>query len=83
MQFINHQDIGSRQLYQLIHQGRIKLAGNQKLKIYGCLDCSSGKRMLKKHRIFFATEQSAKEQGYRPCGHCMKDAYKKWRHDII
>jgi len=47
------------------------LAGNRKLKIYGTLDCYSGKRMKKKNRVFFLTELDALQCSYRPCKICM------------
>lgn len=60
------------------------LGGHRKLKIYGRLDCPSAKRYIAKgqyvqYRVFFADEATAIAAGYRPCGVCMKDAYKKWK----
>lgn len=66
-------------LTSLIRQGRVKWAGNSNLKIYGTLRCASGKRMKKSHRVFFATETEAIANSYRPCGHCLRDKYKKWK----
>lgn len=57
--------------------------GNMKLKIFGTLHCSSGKRMKKENRVFFQTSSDAIEYGYRPCGNCMKKAYKNWKNEII
>jgi methylphosphotriester-DNA--protein-cysteine methyltransferase len=56
-------------------------------KIYGRLDCPSALRAIAKggyvsHRVFFATEQDAIECGYRPCGNCMKDKYRRWKETI-
>jgi methylphosphotriester-DNA--protein-cysteine methyltransferase len=82
---ILHSDLGdgifkrSRQLKVLIDKGEIQLAGNRKLKIYGTLNCSSGKRMKADNRVFFKSETEAKEMGYRPCGHCMRLAYMQWK----
>ena len=61
-----------------------KLGGHRKLKIYGRLDCPSALRYIAKghyieHRVFFADEEAAIAAGYRPCGVCMKEAYKKWK----
>ena len=59
--------------------------GNGRLRIYGRLDCGSARRALaagevyRKHRVFFADEQTAIAAGYRPCGHCMRAEYKNWR----
>ena len=61
----------------------ICFAGNRKLGIYGKLNCSSGKRMKKGNRIFFRTEKEARENGFRPCGNCMKKEYKRWKYEII
>jgi hypothetical protein len=59
------------------------LGGNRKLKIYGRLDCPSAIRALPrgyaKRRVFFADEAAAIAAGYRPCGTCMRDAYKQWK----
>lgn len=60
------------------------IAGNKRLKIYGRLDCPSALRHIKngyyiKNRVFFENEQIAIEAGYRPCGICMKNEYKKWK----
>jgi hypothetical protein len=82
---ILHTDMGktafarTRQLKKLLDSGSIKLAGNRKLKIYGILNCSSGKRIKIENRLFFESETEAISAGYRPCGHCMKEAYQKWK----
>ena len=74
-----HNEIDAFGLKNLIHQGLINLGGNQKLKIYGDLHCSTSKRMKKENRIFFYSEQEAEMLGYRPCGHCMNKKYKIWK----
>jgi hypothetical protein len=82
---INHIDLDanpelrSRKVRSLIRNGRVKLGGNRRLKIYGMLSCSSGKRMKAENRVFFETEQEAINAGYRPCGHCMKGKYTRWK----
>lgn len=82
---ISHTDLGStllgrsRQLKQLLNKGSILLAGNRKLKIYGTLNCTSGRRMKPDNRVFFTNEQEALVCGYRPCGHCRRQAYQKWK----
>lgn len=58
-------------------------AGNRKLKIYGTLQCDSGKRMKWAKRVFFTSEKEAIEKGYRSCGHCMKVAYNNWKNGIV
>ena len=60
------------------------LGGHKKLKIYGRLDCPSALRYIEKgqyvkQRVFFADEETAIAAGYRPCGVCMKEQYKKWK----
>jgi len=66
-------------LHRLIREGKILFAGNQKLKIFGKLSCSSGKRMKKTNRIFFHSAEEARSLGYRPCGHCMRKEYISWK----
>lgn len=76
---IAHSELSASQLFKKIKENAIHYGGNRKLKIYGTLGCRSGKRMHRKHRVFFETEQQAVESGYRPCGHCMRAAYLKWK----
>ena len=82
---IYHNDIGisafgiKRKIKELVDQNLITLGGNRKLKIYGTLSCTSGKRMKMVNRVFFASEPEAIENGFRPCGHCMKQKYNKWK----
>lgn len=46
-------------------------AGWRTGKIFGRLDCASGKRLLKpENRVFFATLEDAVLEGYRPCQKC-------------
>ena len=47
-----------------------KYAGWKKGKIFGRLDCKSGKRMKKENRVFFLSWQDAINAGYRPCKNC-------------
>ncbi len=72
-------EVGRKQLRKLIRQNKIGLGGNRKLKIYGSLQCSSGKRMLRENRVFFQSETEAIAHGFRPCGHCLKDKYLQWK----
>ena len=69
----------SRRLKGLIDEGAIQFAGNRKLKIYGTLRCSSGKRMKAENRVFFKSAEEATSEGYRPCGHCMRAEYLRWK----
>jgi len=61
------------------------LGGHRKLKIYGRLDCPSALRYIAKgqyvqHRVFFKDEETAIAAGYRPCGICMKESYRRWKN---
>jgi hypothetical protein len=77
---LGHSDFAQkRNLVTLIKSGKITLGGYIKTKIYGTLNCKSGKRMKVANRIFFADEQEAINAGYRPCAHCMPEAYKRWK----
>ena len=82
---IKHAEIGlpsfetSRKLKTLIDQHLICFGGNIKLKIYGTLQCASGRRMKMQNRVFFSSEEKASLEGFRPCGHCMKTAYQEWK----
>jgi methylphosphotriester-DNA--protein-cysteine methyltransferase len=75
---IHHLEINDLYLRSKIKQKIICFGGNRKLKIYGTLQCKSGKRMKRENRVFFASEKEAVKNGFRPCGHCMKIEYKKW-----
>ncbi|MBI1782271.1 MAG: metal-binding protein [Sphingobacteriales bacterium] len=77
---IRHNDINRQELHKQLRQKKIQLGGNTRLKIYGTLHCKSGKRMKKENRVFFSSEKEAISNGYRPCGHCMKQAYLKWKN---
>lgn len=79
---IRHIEISDEELRKEIRNGSICLGGNAKLKIYGKLECASGTRMKKENRVFFASEKEAIQLGYRPCGHCLKRDYKKWKKDL-
>ncbi|MEL7046644.1 MAG: Ada metal-binding domain-containing protein [Pseudomonadota bacterium] len=74
-----HHSMDEATLASKIAARKISLAGNERLKIYGSLDCKSGKRMKRENRVFFTDEQEAVALGYRPCGNCMKTAYQQWR----
>lgn len=71
---------GKRQLYLLLRTGDIQFAGNKKFKIYGLLNCKSGKRMRTGNRVFFRTETEALTYGYRPCARCMPLRYLNWKN---
>ncbi|MCT2564118.1 Ada metal-binding domain-containing protein [Chryseobacterium herbae] len=75
-----HTEISDIDLRRKIRHKEINFAGNRKLKIYGLLTCSSGKKMKRENRIFFISEKDALENKYRPCGHCMKEEYQLWKN---
>jgi len=80
---IRHSDISDSDLRSKVKQLKIIFGGNIKLKIYGTLSCKSGKKMKQENRVFFSSEKVAIANGFRPCGHCMKQKYEKWKNDII
>jgi len=80
---MQHDQIKKHELAKQIKNGNITLAGNSNLKIYGTLQCRSGKRMQKKSRVFFKNKTEAMKLGYRPCGHCMRKAHRKWKSSLI
>ncbi|MEP2669027.1 MAG: Ada metal-binding domain-containing protein [Cyclobacteriaceae bacterium] len=75
---MRHSDITKSELTLQIKSGAITHAGNARLKINGSLNCSSGKRMHQRNRVFFANEKEAIQSGYRPCGNCMSAAFREW-----
>ncbi len=83
VRMILHKEIGNTGLRKKIRQKEICFGGNLKLKIYGTLKCRSGKRMKRENRVFFLSENEAKNHGYRPCGHCMRSEYKKWKNGFV
>ncbi|MFJ6987272.1 MULTISPECIES: Ada metal-binding domain-containing protein [unclassified Streptomyces] len=58
--------------------------GHRGARIYGRLDCPTALRALARggyarHRVFFADEATALAAGFRPCGACCPDRYRRWR----
>lgn len=80
---IKHADISYSDLRTKIRARKISYGGNQNLKIYGLLNCKSGKRMKRENRIFFTSEKAAIKNNFRPCGHCMRAEYKAWKNRIV
>ena len=78
-----HVDLADNELLILIKHQDIRYGGNAKLKIYGTLNCKSGKRMKRENRVFFGSVGEARERGYRPCGNCLKGDYHKWKDGFI
>jgi methylphosphotriester-DNA--protein-cysteine methyltransferase len=80
---LHHTNILPSVLRSKIKNKQILFAGNSKLKIYGLLNCKSGKRMKKQNRLFFVSESEAIQEGFRPCAHCMNIKYKLWKNELI
>lgn len=80
---IAHLSLTVSTLHGHIRRKEICWAGNRRLKIYGRLQCRSGKKIDPRHRVFFASEQEAIASGYRPCGHCLQKQYKTWKNEFI
>ena len=78
-----HGDINDKHVRNQIRKRIILFAGNSQLKIYGQLNCSSGKRLKKENRVFFVSAKEAIKHGFRPCAYCMRNDYKKWKNDFI
>lgn len=77
---LQHSQLSDPELRSKIRKQEIRLGGNKKLKIYGLLNCTSGKRMKRENRVFFTDEQEALYHRFRPCGHCMKEEYQQWKY---
>jgi methylphosphotriester-DNA--protein-cysteine methyltransferase len=80
---IYHSDISDTELRKRIREKTIHFGGNRKLKIYGLLHCKTGKRMKRENRVFFSSMAEATTHHYRPCGNCMRGAYKKWKDGSV
>ena len=86
---IKHSELGEtaasrrNNLRSRIKSGEINFAGNLNLKIFGRLNCTSGKRMKTENRVFFKSKAEAEKAGFRPCGHCMREEYKNWKGGSI
>jgi methylphosphotriester-DNA--protein-cysteine methyltransferase len=79
LKMIAHANVSERDLIRLIRGNSIVLGGNKRLKIYGTLRCSSGKRMKRENRVFFSSEQEAIQHGFRPCKKCLDRKVSKKR----
>ncbi|WP_206610861.1 Ada metal-binding domain-containing protein [Leptospira stimsonii] len=80
---ILHIQIDEKLLRKEIRNLNIQYGGNLRLKIYGKLHCSSGKKMKKENRVFFTSRKNAEQNGFRPCGHCMKEEYRIWKNQFF
>lgn len=80
VKMIWHSEISAGDVRSKIRQQKITFGGNTRLNIYGTLNCKSGKKIKVQNRIFFSSEKEALSKGFRPCGHCMKQKYQKWKN---
>lgn len=78
---IKHAELSKCQIFQKIKSKQIMFAGNVKLKIYGILNCKSGKRIKVENRVFFINKHEAHNEGFRPCGHCLRNEYLIWKNN--
>jgi methylphosphotriester-DNA--protein-cysteine methyltransferase len=61
-----------------------ELGGHARTRVYGRLDCPNALSFLRRgyaprHRVFFADEATAIAAGFRPCGACLREAYRAWK----
>lgn len=71
-----------RQLYESDEPGQ--WGGCLSTGVYGRLDCPAAEQALddggyEENRVFFLTEEHAIETGFRPCGRCCPERYKRWK----
>ncbi|MBU0625022.1 hypothetical protein KKF05_01625 [Patescibacteria group bacterium] len=52
-----------------------RFAGIKTVKIFGRLDCWSGRRAFLKNRVFFHFWEDAIAADYRPCKHCRPEPF--------
>jgi hypothetical protein len=64
------------------------LGGHRRRRVYGRLDCPVALSLIRRgknkvdQRVFFADEQTAIAAGYRPCGACMREEYRRWKAQV-
>lgn len=62
-----------------------ELGGHSGTRVYGRLDCPVASSLIRRGydvrrtRVFFADEATAVAAGYRPCGACMREEYRRWK----
>lgn len=59
--------------------------GHVGCRIYGRMDCPTALRAIVrgdyvKNRVFFADETTAVAAGFRPCGACLPEKHRAWKH---
>ena len=75
---LSHHSLTDQDVWHAIRHGLIRYGGHRGAHIYGRLTCAAGKRMRKSMRVFFSSKKEALLHGFRPCGHCMPDAFRQW-----
>ncbi len=61
------------------------LGGHSRTQVYGRLDCPVALSLIRRGfdvrptRVFFADEATAIAAGYRPCGACLREQYRRWK----
>jgi hypothetical protein len=64
---------------------RGELGGHLGTRVYGRLDCPVALSLIARERnradlrVFFADEEAAVAAGFRPCGACMREEYRRWK----
>ena len=70
---------------ELVSEAPGALGGHRRTRVYGRLDCPVALSLIargyevRRHRVFFADEATAIAAGYRPCGACLRDEYRRWK----
>ncbi len=76
---IRHASFSPAEIRKKIRKLEILLGGYMPHKIYGTLQCASGKRMKIQNRVFFESVREAEANGFRPCRNCMPVHYFDWK----
>ena len=85
--------VSSSRIYRLVGPDGVEvlptmpgaLGGHRRTRVYGRLDCPVALSLIargfdvRRHRVFFADEATAVAAGYRPCGACMQEEYRRWK----
>ena len=81
---LHTENLTVRNIAELKISGEVSMGGHRKYKIYGHLNCPNAAKWVAKgyyvkQRVLFTNESEAIENGYRPCGCCMKKEYQQWK----
>jgi hypothetical protein len=76
---IFHRDLTDEAIRAALRRRMLRYAGHAHDKIFGRLDCRSGRRMKRNNRVFFTDQAEAMASGFRPCGPCMRKDYDVWK----